>query len=209
MKKKTIWEKWVDPLNNNLDEVEWPGFNVDEDGEEYEIDAVQPMKIMQTPFGMMSMMNNSLLGNSFDFWILHTNFNIIPDLAFMINELPGVESLEVFTRYRARVGFPKSGLFDPSKVMRSIDAAIKKFYKNATLSLLADIPEDFRNEIVNLKEDVDDRYDNWTILILPNGKTEVLASNEADLEYENQQKVLIDTKNAINGHIMVSTGEIF
>ena len=34
MKRLVKWESWIDPLNSNLDEVEWPGFNLDEDGDE-------------------------------------------------------------------------------------------------------------------------------------------------------------------------------
>ena len=26
-KKKIVWEKWIDPLNSNIDEVEYPGHN--------------------------------------------------------------------------------------------------------------------------------------------------------------------------------------
>ncbi|MFQ3675276.1 MAG: hypothetical protein SNJ64_01880 [Endomicrobiia bacterium] len=60
--------------------------------------------------------NSSLLP---DFYILHTNFNITRHIINILNNIPGIESLEVFTRYRCRVGIAK--LFDPLEVISEVE----------------------------------------------------------------------------------------
>ena len=37
-KKAIVWEKWIDPLNSNIDEVEYPGYNFPAEDENYEIE---------------------------------------------------------------------------------------------------------------------------------------------------------------------------
>lgn len=49
--------------------------------------------------------------DEFDFRIMHTNFNITGDVAEVIEGVDGVETLEIFTRYRARVGIGKCFVF--------------------------------------------------------------------------------------------------
>ena len=60
----------------------------------------------------------------FNFWTGHTNFNIIDSVAYSIETTEGVETLDIFTRYRFRIGIGKA--FEDREVMRSIE---KKMYK--------------------------------------------------------------------------------
>jgi hypothetical protein len=58
----------------------------------------------------------------FNFWIGHTNFNISKPVSQIIENIEGVETLDIFTRYRFRIGIAK--LFKPSEVMSSITNSI-------------------------------------------------------------------------------------
>jgi hypothetical protein len=209
MKKKIVWEKWIDPLNNNLEEVEWPGFDLDEEGEEQPMQSISPTKVMQTPFGFLSMMDHNYMTNSFDFWMMYTNFDITPPIAESINEIPGVETLEVYTRYRMRIGFPKSGLFDPSKVKESIANFIAVIDTTPIKDmLLQGVSKEIAAKILVLREGLEEKYKHWAILVLPNGNTEVVASDNEDEVFKEQKDLLLVTRNAISGCLIDSNGDI-
>ena len=98
-KKKIVWEKWIDPLNKNIDEVEYPGylspeetthieiFSSDMDferkmdvwSEQEEPDAdderkkitFNPSRIASTPHGFISLTEHSFASKHFDFWTMH------------------------------------------------------------------------------------------------------------------------------------------
>ena len=81
--KKFRWEKWVDPLNGNLDDVEWPGAEPphDEEGEvpvqlidvrdsdtaiirpsweEEPIHGITPVKVAHTKQGMLTLTEHAM-----------------------------------------------------------------------------------------------------------------------------------------------------
>ena len=131
--KKIVWEKWIDPLNSNVDEVEYPGYDspleseeertieflsVDENFEEKFEDysnsdeqesqknmTYNPVRIVQTPHGFVTLTEHSFASKSFDFWTMHYNHDITEKIVSAIEKCPGVESVNAITRYRARIGF--------------------------------------------------------------------------------------------------------
>jgi hypothetical protein len=52
----------------------------------------------------------------------HTNFDISKKIAQIIERTDGVETLDIFTRYRFRVSIGKA--FDDSETMRNINKTI-------------------------------------------------------------------------------------
>ena len=44
------------------------------------------------------------IGKYFKFWIGHTNFDITPKVSDIIEKIEGVEVLNIYTRYRFRIG---------------------------------------------------------------------------------------------------------
>lgn len=132
-----IWQKWVDPfgedefpempsdLSSELD----PEFYDDEHGEDFP-ESTQPkhpiintlkknIKVIATPMGIIPVTDNTASGKIFNFWMGHSNFNITKKVVSLIEETDGVETLDVFTRYRFRIGVGKA--FNDSDVMRSIN----------------------------------------------------------------------------------------
>ena len=60
----------------------------------------------------------------FNFWIGHTNFNLSKKIANIIEKTDGVETLDVFTRYRFRIGIGK--VFEDRDVMKNIENNVKQ-----------------------------------------------------------------------------------
>lgn len=140
-KYRIVWEKWFDPFGeDDLDSV--PEMVTSEDieadfydEEEEEIegddnlaldDAIefykQPVKVVITPMGVIPYTNNTASNKIFNFWVGHTDFNLSPGIVAIIESISGVETLDVFTRYRFRIGVGK--LFDAGIVMSSISDAL-------------------------------------------------------------------------------------
>jgi hypothetical protein len=119
-----IWQKWFDPFG---DDEENHTFE-DEDEEDYTIDdhssLQKPMKAIATPMGIIPYTENTASGKIFNFWVGHTNFDITQSVASAIELADGVETLDVFTRYRFRIGIGKA--FDDSKVKTDINQKVYK-----------------------------------------------------------------------------------
>lgn len=139
MSKKNIiiWEKWRDPFlgydENDIDiEAEpMPQFldDINEDNEEDEslekndlVKSSKPVRVIATPMGLIPYNEYTASGKIFNFWTGHTNFNITKNVARIIETTHGIETLDVFTRYRFRIGIGK--VFEDRTVMKSIEDRI-------------------------------------------------------------------------------------
>jgi len=205
MKKyKVKFEKFVDPLNSNVDEVEWPGFNLTADGEEVPIHAAKMQQVLSTPFGVLSMMSNTMACEQFDFWWMHTNFDISPAIRDIIKQVPGIETLEVQTRYRARIGIPKSGFFKSPDVMAEIQNILTQKRRTTQNELLSGLPNDIVSTVIDMRDKIDDVHDNWGILVLPNGHIETIITDKNDNEFRSKIQILISTQSLVGGRLITS-----
>lgn len=136
-----VWEKWYCPFGQDdpeaeslLDETTLNALLQDIDEEEPESEALLPpveqklskqfggQKFMITPMGVMPITDNTISTKIFNFWTGHTNFNISKSVAATMQTCEGVESLDVFTRYRFRISIGK--VFKESEVMRNINKRV-------------------------------------------------------------------------------------
>jgi len=79
-------------------------------------------KAVATPMGIIPINESTTSGKVFNFWVGHTNFNISKPIAEVIENAEGVETLDIFTRYRFRISVGKA--FDDSTVMRNINTKV-------------------------------------------------------------------------------------
>lgn len=107
--------------------------------------------------------------DEFILWYLHTNFEITLQDVENIEQVPGVESLDTYSRYRLRVGFGK--LFDLEKVKEDIESMLDS---SESLELLAD---DTKEQVEGLLKTFEENK-LWCILILPNGKVITYVGND-------------------------------
>lgn len=143
-----VWQKWVDPfgldedLDDSIDSMEDEFTSDEPDEEEIESESEQDtnqiyshlkkikphIRVMATPMGIIPITENTSSGKIFNFWTGHTNFNITKKLAYTIENIDGVETLDVFTRYRFRISVGKA--FNDSDVMRNINNIIYRKLEN-------------------------------------------------------------------------------
>lgn len=137
-----VWQKWSDPFlgddtthSTPEDFIQQPEYvdDINEYEEEEEnISEIQKdlshkkeMKVVITPLGIIPYDETSSIGYAFNFWIGHTNFDLSSKVATIIEKTNGVETLDIFTRYRFRIGIGQ--LFNSSDVMSNITNDIYKY----------------------------------------------------------------------------------
>lgn len=134
-----IWQKWVDPFGRDdpSESEEFGNFseeNLEEDEDSEEKESAQSflanhtikygIKVIATPMGVIPVNDNTSSGKLFNFWMGHTNFDITKKVAETIEKTEGVESLDIYTRYRFRISVGKA--FEDSIVMREINKSVYK-----------------------------------------------------------------------------------
>lgn len=136
-----IWQKWADPFGEDDDLLDTDMSSImhqdqdvytDDPIEDTETpnDIVSPVfskkiRVMATPMGIIPFTDNTASSKIFNFWIGHSNFNITKKITSIIEETKGVETLDIFTRYRFRVGIGKA--FKDSEVMHSINQRVYEY----------------------------------------------------------------------------------
>jgi|694.fasta_scaffold00435_62 hypothetical protein len=68
------------------------------------------------------LMEDIAMLSSFDCWIGHTNFDLTHSTKDVLNKVPGVELLKIFSRYRFFIGI--GTMFDFTKVRNDIEKAL-------------------------------------------------------------------------------------
>jgi hypothetical protein len=130
-----IWEKWRDPFGEkNDDELDDDAF--EESGYEDEnsdlIKDSVTAKVLFTPMGIVPYNDNTASSKIFNFWQGHSNFDITDKVAEIIENIDGVETLDIFTRYRFRIGIGKA--FDDRATMLNINTAVYNHVNNTDTS---------------------------------------------------------------------------
>lgn len=136
------FEVWRDPYGENMEDVEWPGFNKSakadsepdrpfkdsyeeaEHNASTEVVPTKPIPFVATNMGIIPLTEYSRPSKVFNFWVGHTNFNISKNICKIIEETEGVEIFNVFTRYRFRIGIGK--LWNSGDVMRNVKQNVIK-----------------------------------------------------------------------------------
>lgn len=130
------WQKWSDPFgmddDTDIDHDPYLGEYDDDEGDSTKslnTEENKPIpannkaiKVIATPMGIIPINENTVSGKIFNFWIGHTNFDITQKIADTIETTDGVETLDIFTRYRFRIAIGK--VFDDSTVMREINKRV-------------------------------------------------------------------------------------
>lgn len=129
-----VWEKWIDPFGQAMDEAKWTDYeNEIDDLEDVEfLDesfpvSEKPIRAIATPMGIIPYNEFTAPAHIFNFWVAHTNFNISANVVEIIEKSEGVEILDIFTRYRFRIGIGKC--FNDSDTMKNINDNIYELFK--------------------------------------------------------------------------------
>lgn len=98
---------------------------VEEEEEDKSSKKASSIRVMATPMGIIPITENTSSSKIFNFWMGHTNFSITHRIAEIIEETNGVETLDVFTRYRFRIAIGKA--FTDSGVMKNINDSVYEY----------------------------------------------------------------------------------
>lgn len=135
IKPLIIWEKWNDPFGRDIDEAKWTDYNstigdsdfADHDYHEEDIDQPKirtssPIRVIASPMGLIPYNEYTASSKIFNFWLGHSNFNISEQIKNILENIAGIEILDIFTRYRFRIAIGKC--FNDSEVMKNINDVI-------------------------------------------------------------------------------------
>ena len=205
MRKKFVWELWKDPIDiEDIKTTESPTW-------EEETKLLQSMTpVMQTHFGLLPIFENNQASKRFEFWILHTNFDITKPIIQLIDSVAGVETLEVFTRYRLRIGFPRSGLFDVRTVKQQIQKTILELDQKKAIIQLNVFDDKIANKAIELYKQLSTNTDYWGMYVVPNGHISVITTN-TPTQYQSfikQLQVFQTTQQLVGGQILSSEESI-
>tara|TARA_R100000008_G_scaffold61061_1_gene38473 strand:- start:104 stop:568 length:465 start_codon:yes stop_codon:yes gene_type:complete len=124
------WEKWMDVFEEvDSDYAEEPLIDEDQflESEYSEIEkeeqnareeSIIPVQGVMTPYGMLPITDDTLASRKFKFWVGHSNFRLTEDYYGIIGPVEGVETLDILTPYRFRIGVGK--MFVDREVMTSV-----------------------------------------------------------------------------------------
>jgi hypothetical protein len=124
-KPTILWEKYKDPWNlfNNEDEDGWE--TEDYNNVHNVATKLDDAKAIVTPMGPVPFSPANCPSNTFNFWLGHSNFRITNKIAEMISQQNGIESVDIFSPHRIRIGVGK--LFKPCDVMTNICQCVGKY----------------------------------------------------------------------------------
>lgn len=179
MENKIVWQKWVDPFLTNEDDVDPNTDSMSDEPVGYKDSYQQaeekkhPTKInsgpvIVGPMGIIPLNEHNAPGKVFCFWLGHTNFNISTKVKNILKKIVGVETLDIFTRYRFRVAVGKAFL----------DEAKDPYGKNILLNIekilcpkqKAKKKPTFKEHTINiLKKKLDSTGKFWAILEAEDG----------------------------------------
>jgi len=117
-----IWQKWQDELVDELDNVESEFEDAEESDDEHHHEKISKQLVMITPMGILPYNSANICMKNFNLWLGHTNFSLSSTIASLLESVDGVETLDIFTRYRFRIGVGKA--FTDSVVMRDINTRL-------------------------------------------------------------------------------------
>lgn len=236
-RKQVVWEKWIDPMNTNIDEVEYPGYDLpslheeehnanfslseeDESSPTFDIspnldshdpNIPNPMQIINTPYGFMTLTEHSFASKHFDFWTVHCNFPITQAISDAVENVPGVETLNVMTKYRARIGFNRilfqANAFDLNEVREGVEIAAKKAcIKNNELDHIGELllfSADIRALAEQTKKKLS-KSNHWTMYVLPNGQMETFTEFKRTDSMDKKTALFNSAKRLIGGAVFTS-----
>jgi len=125
-KPSIIWEKWSDPYGIEHNEIiDYHQYDEDNNSNIH-AHKIKQNHVLLTNMGMIPYNEYTDCCKIFNFWIGHTNFSLSNKIANIIQDIEGVETLDIFTRYRFRVAFGKA--FIDRDVINNINVTISSIF---------------------------------------------------------------------------------
>jgi hypothetical protein len=182
LKRKLIFSFWKSPLRPDDEygpESEYVDPRVDDD--EHESGDENIRVAIPTPVGLVAVQPYADMTRAFDFWIGNTNFDVTPEVERLIEACPGVESLEILTRYRFRIGI---GLvFDSGEVRAELRRLLldEAFEPSEENPFGYDLAPDMRERVDVVRKAASEENPFWALIVLPNGNVDYLRGPDKEV----------------------------
>jgi hypothetical protein len=191
MQKKIIWEPWRDPFkaivqssktNTDEDEDMFHEYNEAFHQDENIVSEAdkQTGPVLVGPMGIIPLNEHNVPSKIYNLWMIHTNFNISESVVNVLQNVPGIETLDVYSRYRARIAIGK--LFKQSEVRTAVDDALCKEIVDTKM-----IGDSLPTNIETLRSYANTKYKFWAILVLDNNEV-VIVGNDTQANVEDKMK---------------------
>lgn len=214
MTKQIIWKRWVDPFLQRKEAADKlkaelceddsllheaavdTFFDEDERDDGYD-DETKENRIgpgIITMFGVVPLNEHNTPSRIYNFWMGHTNFDLTNAVKNILKTLPGVETLDIVTRYRFRVGIGKA--FDGAEVRESIDKALCE----QTSFVGQEVPEPPKPvdaRLALLQKQLASKHKFWAILVMKNGKLQIAGSDDSDAVKKEIDNKVAETDNVL------------
>jgi len=134
---KIIWQKWHDPFGQDIEDIKETDYenevdevpNIQSISEDTDLQIFnnksKAIKVIASPMGLVPYNEHTASSKIFNFWLGHSNFDITKTISEVIELTDGVEILDIFTRYRFRIGVGKC--FGDSETMIRIQNNIYRY----------------------------------------------------------------------------------
>lgn len=205
------WSKWNSPLGKSEDSPEYipekdlKNFDndrnnvyADEDGDHEDDESPQPVVI--TPLGIIPVKPFNDITQIFNFWLGETTFSLTEKMCVIINQVPGVEVFDVFTRYKFRIAIGNNFKFqnvrqDIEKVLDAVPSKKKTEGGNMELTPLKKL------QVQQLVQNKLMRFPYWAIYICPNGEIDMSVSHEQDKNFQESVEIYVVARELAGGAI--------
>lgn len=182
-RRKIIWQYWKNPFGDDTNEfveeneadVKSP-WEINEE-ENYGDKVVKIRPVIPTPMGFMPIQPFQNFVNYFEFWMGHTNFDITEEVQEKIESTPGVEILDVITRYCFRFAVGKA--FDGREVRMDIQRRLDALppVKGEINPRNMKLDQDTKEKLDILQKMLPEKFPFWAVYVLPNGEIDVAGAN--------------------------------
>ena len=177
----------------------------DDSPEEISLPIITQMK--QTPMGLIPDIKTYAL-RTYELWIANTDFDITHKEVFLIKSVPGVEILQILSRYRFIIGIGK--LFRFAGVKQEINRVLCRETSKLIKTIVEDaaivsefLPDDIARSVNKQFENLTKLHNYVAILVLPNGEEDIVTSNDLS-EFEGQAERLRNILFQVGGHLKIT-----
>jgi hypothetical protein len=175
---KIVWKRWEDPLVPLLDGKPVKGLAPDEDENDPDYHAAKDSwgrrrrerknsyngPCLVGPIGVVPLLESNVPSVLFNFWMGHATVRITQNVRRKIVAVDGVETIDVFSPYRFRLGV--GAAFDEEEVKRGIEEAI--------------LPKPPPEPLAAVKAKLSKKFKAWAIVGLPGGRRDYVGGKDAE-----------------------------
>lgn len=215
------WSRWEDPMGRNRDQIEYVPekdvkkfdndrndvFDEEEDDEGL---ADEPSPVVITPMGILPLRPWNDPTKVFNFWLGETNFDITGEVTEILNDIPGVEILDIFTRYKFRIAVGNNFKFQDVRqaIELALDAVPHKTENNDTTdNVNITLDDDTKTKIQQIIKTQLAQYPLWALYVCPNGQIDMIGSEEKTKEFNERIEMYTEAKRLAGGYIYKNDGQ--